>query len=200
MSDDLDLMQLARGGELLATVDDVGYTAIHVVFAWAAGGVPTVYCPYAEWAASSAARLAAKDREIAELAALAESRAQQALDLAVRVAELERQLAAPQETPKQNQEKMFSAQALALDKNPGSCPDCGETGWKSARALQMHRQRAHQGMVAGKKGQPVQFVEELGWHCAAKGCAGAHARDMHDPAFCTLHAQRQFTNGVETAA
>lgn len=63
----------------------------------------------------------------------------------------------------------------------------------------MHQQRAHLGMIAGKAA-PTQFVEPLGWHCAAQGCHGAHARDLHDPAFCTLHAQRQIANGVALPA
>jgi hypothetical protein len=111
--------------------------------------------------------------------------------------ELEAQLAEraeqpPPETPMQNQTKMLEKQAASLsveDTTPAAviqCPDCGKGGWKNTHALDVHRGRAH---------APQQFVEELGWHCAAKGCSGAHARDLHDPAFCTLHATPR-TNGV----
>jgi hypothetical protein len=179
-TDDLDLMQLASQGQPLARVDDVDYVRVHVVLAWRQGGVPTLYCAESDWKATPIARLAEKDREIAALAALNDR-------LAARVAELELLRAAPPETPAQNQAAMFRAQAAALSADVGPCPDCNETGWKSARALQMHRQRAHQGMQT-VKAPPRQFVEELGWHCAAKGCTGAHARDLHDPDFCTLHA------------
>jgi hypothetical protein len=193
-TDDLDLMQPASQGQPLARVDDVAYLRVHVVLAWAAGGVPTLYCAESDWKATPIARLAEKDREIAELAALNDR-------LAARVAELELLRAAPPETPAQNHAAMFRTQHTVLHEDsadPIVCPDCNETGWKSARALQMHRQRAHQGMQT-VKAPPRQFVEELGWHCAAKGCSGAHARDLHDPDFCTLHAAPR-TNGQRAIA
>lgn len=224
MPDDLDLMQLASTGQKLARIDDTDYLAVHVVLAWPSGGVPAVYCAYADWATTPIARLAAKEAEIAELAAGLERYAAEATDQArraesaeARLKELEQQIAnqaaslidlsaklaakdaqAP-ETPAQNQGRMLHAQHAALDPEPIICPDCDESGWKSARALQMHRQRAHQGMQTPQ--QSKQFVEDLGWRCAAKGCPGAHARDLHDSAFCTLHAsRRQLTNGHEVPA
>jgi hypothetical protein len=190
-TDDLDLMQLASQGQPLARVDDVDYVRVHVVLAWAAGGVPTLYCAESDWASTPIARLAEKDREIAALAALNDR-------LAARVAELELLRAAPPETPAQNQAAMFRAQHATLNADVGPCPDCNKTGWKSARALQMHRQRAHQGMQT-VKAPPRQFVEELGWHCAAKGCTGAHARSLLEPGFCTYHARptAMIANGHE---
>lgn len=193
MPDELDLMQLASSGQKLARLDGTDYLAVHLVLAWESGGVPSVYCAYQNWPTSPIARLAAKEEEIAELAAILDKWAQEttvqtqrAEAALTRVAELEMQLAERQEPP--------PADLI--------CPDCGKGGWRSAKALQMHRQRTHQGMVAmpHAPAQPLQFVEDLGWRCAAKGCAGAHARDLHDPAFCTLHAQRQITNGQEIAA
>jgi hypothetical protein len=201
MPDDLDLMQLASQGQTLARVDDVDYVRVHVVLAWAAGGVPTLYCAESDWATMPIARLAEKDRQLAELAALNDCLAALNDRLVARVAELELLRAAPPETPAQNQAAMFRAQHATLNEDsadPIVCPDCNETGWKSARALQMHRQRAHQGMQT-VKAPPRQFVEELGWHCAAKGCTGAHARDLHDPDFCTLHAAPR-TNGQRAIA
>lgn len=205
MTDDLDLMQLASTGQKLARLDLVEYLAVHVVLAWPANGAPAIYCAYQDWAATPIARLFAKDQEIAELGALAEQSAAEVVKLATELASLKAQLAErespPAEAPAQNQARMFAKQATALQAgetdalpDPIVCPDCDEGGWKSARALQMHRQRTHQGMVAAKRA-PAQFVEALGWRCAAKGCAGAHARDMHDPAFCTLHAEKH-TNGA----
>jgi hypothetical protein len=200
MPDELDLMQLAQTGELLTTVDAVAYHAASIVLAWPSSGVPTIYCRHADWPMSPAARLAAKDREIAELAALAEASAGEVVRLASRIAQLESQLAVvPKETPVKNQERMFQQQAAALDTDGVTCPDCGKADLKNERALRMHQQRAHQGMVAGKPA-PAQFVEPLGWHCAAKGCQGSHARDLHDDRFCTLHAHRQLTNGTKTTA
>jgi hypothetical protein len=204
MPDDMDLMQLASTGQKLARLDDTDYLAVHVVLAWAADGTPTVYCAYHDWATMPIARLAAKEQEIAELAAGLERYATEATDQArraevaeARIKELEAQLAEraeqpPPETPMQNQTKMLEKQAASLsveDTTPAAviqCPDCGKGGWKNTHALDVHRGRAH---------APQQFVEELGWHCAAKGCSGAHARDLHDPAFCTLHATPR-TNGV----
>jgi hypothetical protein len=204
MPDDMDLMQLASTGQKLARLDDTDYLAVHVVLAWAADGTPTVYCAYHDWASMPIARLAAKEQEIAELAAGLERYATEATDQArraevaeARIKELEAQLAEraeqpPPETPMQNQTKMLEKQAASLsveDTTPAAviqCPDCGKGGWKNTHALDVHRGRAH---------APQQFVEELGWHCAAKGCSGAHARDLHDPAFCTLHATPR-TNGV----
>jgi hypothetical protein len=204
MPDDVDLMQLASTGQKLARLDDTDYLAVHVVLAWAADGAPTVYCAYHDWASMPIARLAAKEQEIAELAAGLERYATEATDQArradsaeARIKELEAQLVEraaqpPPETPIQNQTKMLEKQAASLiveDTTPAAviqCPDCGKGGWKNTHALDVHRGRAH---------APQQFVEELGWHCAAKGCSGAHARDLHDPAFCTLHATPR-TNGV----
>jgi hypothetical protein len=209
MTDDLDLMQLASQGQKLARVDDVDYLAVQIVFAWPTDGAPSVYCAQHDWPHSHAARLAARDQAIAELeitlgqqAAESLKQAQRASAAEARIRELEAQLRAapPLPTPKQNQEAMFRAQSAALDAQIAeelSCPDCDERGWKSPRSLQMHRQRAHQGMQTAKKLAALQFVEELGWRCKAKGCAGAHARDLHDPDFCTLHASRTHTNGVE---
>lgn len=176
-------------GQLLCRVDDVAYVALHLVFACDENEAPALYCACDAWDVMPAARLHAKDQEIAALAA--------------KVRALEAQLAAPVA----NQAAMFRAQAAYLhdappapEADPIVCPDCGKGGWKSEKALQMHRQRAHQGMIAVRH-PPAQFVEPLGWRCAASGCAGAHARDMHDPAFCTLHAEPR-TNGhaVEVAS
>jgi uncharacterized coiled-coil protein SlyX len=201
----IDASLLAQG-QPLATVDDVVYQAVRLVFACHVDEAPALYCSLDDWPSSHAARLAAKDREIAELAALADRQAQQVLKLSQRLATLEERL---KDTPAQNQEAMFRAQAAYVNDAPPDppadplvCPDCDKAGWKSAKALQMHRQRAHEGMVAVRSptSPPIQYVEDLGWRCAAKGCAGAHARDLHDPAFCTLHAQRQITNGLEVAA
>lgn len=204
MPDDLDLMQLASAGQKLARLDDTDYLAVHVVLAWAADGTPTVYCAYHDWAATPIARLAAKDQEIAELAALAERNAAEVVRLATEVASLQGQLAArsdPAETPAQNQAGMFQAQAAYIGvessapPDPIVCEDCGKDGWKSPKALQMHRQRAHQGMVPIRTDLvPTQFVEELGWRCAEKGCGGAFTRSLSDPAHCTQHASVH-TNG-----
>lgn len=188
MPDDLDLMQLASTGQKLAREGDTDYLAVHVVLAWAADGTPTMYCAYRDWAATPIARLAAKDQELeAQLAARTN----------------ERPLP---EAPAQNQAAMLAQQAAYIGVEPSAppdpiiCPDCGAGDWRSPKALQMHRQRAHQGMVAVRTpAAPLQFVEELGWRCAAKGCSGAHARDLHDPAFCTLHATSH-TNGQLTHA
>lgn len=185
MDNTLDLLQLASAGQALARVDDTDYLAVQLVLARPAAGAITMYCAYRDWAATPIARLAEKDKAIAELEATlsrqaAESlkQAQRAIAAEARIKELELQLATPPD--------------------PIVCPDCGKNGWKSAKALQMHQQRAHQGMVAVRTDMHAQqFVEDLGWRCAAKGCPGAHARDLHDRDFCTLHAQRQLTNGHE---
>jgi uncharacterized coiled-coil protein SlyX len=183
----IDASFLAQG-QTLATVDDVVYQAVRLVFECHVDEAPALYCSLDDWPTSHAARLAAKDREIAELAALADRQAQQVLKLSQRLAALE--------------ERLKDVPRTDAPANPLVCPDCDKAGWKSAKALQMHRQRAHEGMVAVRSptSPPIQYVEDLGWRCAAKGCAGAHARDLHDPAFCTLHAQRQITNGLEVAA
>lgn len=184
--DDLDLMQLARTGDLLATVDNVEYHAVQLVFAWSSGGVPSLYCQYQDWLATHAAKLATKEREIAELAQTLEHWAAEATEQArrasaaeQRVKELERQLAAEQPSA-----------------DPGPCPDCGKAGWKSSAALQMHRQRAHQGMQTPKQSR---MADDQGWRCAVKGCTGAFTRSLTDPDHCTQHAAPH-TNGVEALA
>lgn len=216
MNDDLDLMQLARSGELLATVDSTDYRAVHVVFAWDAGGVPAIYCRYQDWAATPAARLADAARQIAELgdtlerwAAETLAQTQRATVAEARIKELEQQLA---ETPRQNQERMVHAQSAALDTPPGTpaaadpvpCPDCGAT-FKNERALRMHQQRTHQGMVAGKKMSPAPAIvlPEAPWRCAE--ChESTHARSLKDPALCircvVTQTDAQLANGHEIAA
>lgn len=173
---------LAGAGIKLAHIDHTDYLAVRAVYAWPSNGAPTLYCLESEWPTMPAAKMAELLRVNDELVA--------------RVAELEARLAErpPAETPARNQAKMFAQQALALQAGkteapPDSivCSDCGKSGWKNTHALDVHRGRMH---------APIQFVEELGWHCAAKGCSGAHARDLHDAAFCTLHAERQHTNGA----
>lgn len=173
MSDDLDLMQLARDGDLLARVDDVDYRAVHVVLAWADEDVPSFYCRAADWLTTPAARLAEKDRAIAHLVS--------------RVADLEARLT--------EQAAAHLSGDTEPSPDPGPCPDCGESGWKSARSLQMHRQRAHQGMVAKKRTTVHLADDDPGWRCAARGCTGAFTRSLTDPDFCSHHAVRQ-TNGV----
>jgi len=199
MTDDLDLMHLASQGQKLGNVDDVDYREVSVVFAWPAAGTPAIYCQRADWPTTPAARLFARDVQLAELAEAFSLQASEALKQAQRaeaaerrIAELEAQL---KETPVDAQAEQFERQAAYLNGGGSACPDCPAT-FKNERALRMHRQRAHQGMVAGRPA-PAQFVEPLDWRCAAKGCTGAHARDLHDPLFCTLHAQRQLSNGVE---
>lgn len=74
---------------------------------------------------------------------------------------------------------------------------CGRQ-WKSAQSLQMHRQRVHEGMQAGKpRAQPT---DDQGWRCKVLGCSGAHARSVLEPDFCIFHAKPAHQNGVETAA
>lgn len=207
-----DLMEIAGAGQLLARDGDTDYLAVHVVLAWPQGGVPALFCAHADWPHTTIARLAEKEREIAELASGLERYAAEATEQArraeaaeARIKALEAQIAAPPpEMPRDNQAAQFKAQAAYLNDAPPEpldepiiCPDCGKGGWKSAKALQMHRQRAHQGMVAVRV--PVQFVEELGWRCAEPGCTGAFTRSLTEPDFCTLHAQRQSTNGVAHA-
>lgn len=205
MLEQFDLTSLVTSGAPLARVDDTDYREIALVIAVPPGGTPTIYCPRAAWPQSHAARLAARDQEIAELAAGLEryaaeatAQAQRAAAAEARVKELERQLVAPPETPKQNQERMFQAAPPA---DPGPCPDCGRHEWHSGRALQMHRQRAHQGMAAGPRRAPL--PDDQGWRCAEKGCTGAFTRDLHQPAYCTAHAKLralEHANGVEIAA
>lgn len=197
-----DLPHLATNGAVLARVDDTDYLEIALVIALPPDGTPAIYCQRADWPQSHAAKLAAKEREIAELAQTLETWAREATEQAQRataaeqrVRELEHQLAAPPETPKQNQERMFAAQHAA-PADPGPCPDCGRHEWHSARSLQMHRQRAHQGMVAGPKRAPL--PDDQGWRCKAPGCRGAFTRSLTDPDHCTQHAGH--TNGVEIAA
>lgn len=175
---------------LLTRIDDTDYLAVRAVYAVKGSEPPALYCLESEWEAMPMARIADLHRKVAEL------ESQLAAVLEARPAAREPQ--APDATPAQNQARQFQAQAAYIGGDVAPCPDCGKGDWKSARALQMHRQRAHQGMIAGKA-QPQQFVEELGWRCAAKGCTGAHARDLHDPAFCTLHATRS-TNGHAAVA
>lgn len=196
----IDAALLAKG-ETLATVDDITYRAVRLVFACDANEAPSLYCALDDWPTTHAAKLAAKDRAIAELetvlsqqAAESLKQAQRASAAEARIKELEARLAV---VPAYNQEAQFRAQAAYLigappepPAEPIVCPDCGKDGWKSAHALDVHRGRAH---------APKQFVEDLGWRCAAKGCTGAFARDMHDRDFCTLHA-KPHTNGVEHAA
>lgn len=188
MSDDLTTILTIHGSDV-ARVDDTTYLLLSAIYAVADGGAPIFYCVERDWLTMPAAKMAVLLRVNAEL--MAERDAQ-----AARIAQLESQLAAPKETPVKNQERMFHAQAAALDADapPVSCPDCPAT-FKNARALQMHRQRAHQGMQTPAQSRAA---DDQGWHCAAKGCTGAFARDMHDTDFCTQHAQRP--NGVETAA
>lgn len=203
----LDLTQIAGQAELLASIDDTDYLAASVVLMRSTSGALRLFCAAVDWPSSLPARLAAKETEIAELAALNERQAAESLMQAqranaaeARIKELEAQLArAGDDTAKQNQEAMFRTQHEALA-DPIVCPDCGKDGWLNARSLQMHRQRVHQGMVAVRVPvAPLQFVEELGWRCAEPGCSGAFTRDMHDPAHCTKHATR-ITNGHEIAA
>lgn len=191
MPDDLDLMQLASTGALLAKLDDTDYLDCRIVLAWPVGGVPRLYCAHRDWAAMPIARLAEKNQQIAELestlsrqAAEALKQAQRASAAEARIKQLEQQLrnAPPAETPSDNQA------APDPPPEPIICPDCGKGGWKNAHALDVHRGRAH---------APAPI--DQGWRCAEKGCAGAFTRDLHDPLHCTQHAQRT-TNGVEVAA
>lgn len=74
------------------------------------------------------------------------------------------------------------------------CPHCAARPKVIGLAEHIAREHPHETSIVAVPSRPVQFVEPLGWRCAAKGCTGAHARDLHDPAFCTLHAERS-TNG-----
>jgi hypothetical protein len=184
--DDLDLMQLAGAGEVLATVDGVEYRAVQVVFSWQPDALPAVYCAYQHWPQTLPARLAAKEAEIAELAAGLERFATEATEQAQRAKALERRV------------KVLEAQLAAAPSAPlaPETPDglmCCGTHWKSARSLQMHRQRVHEGMQAGKP--RAQSLDDQGWHCTAKGCSGAHARSLLEPDFCTYHAKPAQVNG-----
>lgn len=192
MPDDLDLMQLASTGQLLARVDDVDYLSVHTVLAWDRGGAIRVYCAHADWPATLPARLAAKEQEIAELAAGLERYATEATEQARRaeaaerrVAELERQLA---ERPAETTAPAAPARTEAADL---MC--CGRQ-WKSAQSLQMHRQRVHEGMQAGKRTPPD---DDTGWKCKVQGCSGAFTRSILEPDFCTFHAKPEHQNGVE---
>lgn len=206
MYEDLDLMQLARSGELLGTVDGVDYRAVHVVFAWNAEGVPVVYCRYQDWGQSHAAKLADKERQITELGQTLErwaaetlTQTQRASAAEARIKELEQQLAeraGPNETPVMINGGDDAPKAT----DPGACPDCGKTGWKNAHALDVHRGRSHQGMQAPPRA-PIQLRDDNpNWRCAEKECSGAFTRDLHDPDHCTQHARKEQTNGVEIAA
>lgn len=188
MPDDLDMMQLASSGQLLATEDATQYLGVHVVLAWTNDGVPTLYCAYKDWAAMPIARLAAKDRELAELAELAEQRAQQVLDLRQQVAALQHQLAnrepptdAP--PPKQPYQSGGAKQRIA-------CEACGKRIWPDLMAK--HMAEKHPPAPAA----PIQLVSDEGWHCAAKGCSGAYTRSLLEPAFCTYHAKPQLNGST----
>ena len=188
MPEHLELDQLAAHGTPLAHVDDVTYLDVALILACPANGTPTIYCPRSEWRATPAARLAELLRSNAELQALAEASASEVVRLAARVAELE-----ARETPAQNQAAQFAAQAAYVNGdapppiNPGPCPECGKTGWKSGPALKMHRQRAHQGLVA-HNGKAAQLEPDHGWRCNEPGCTGAFTRSLSSPDYCTRHA------------
>lgn len=194
MPDDLDLMQLAATGQLLARVDDVDYLAVQTVLAWDRAGAIRVYCAHADWAQTLPARIAAKEQEIAELAAGLDRYAAEATAQAQRAEAAERRI--------QALEQQLAAQAAPETPAPAhtgatdlTC--CGKT-WKSAASLQMHRQRAHEGMHAGRPRTPP--ADDQDWRCKVVGCSGAHARSILEPDFCTYHAKPVHQNGVETAA
>jgi hypothetical protein len=178
----IDASLLAQG-QTLATVDDVVYQAVRLVFACHVDEAPALYCSLDDWPSSHAARLAAKDREIAELAALTDRQAQQVLRLSQRLATLE--------------ERLKDAPAPKLPQQTGGvekriiCDHCGKRIWPDL--MEKHIAEKH----PSAPGAPIQLVNDSpGWRCAARGCSGAFTRDLRDPMFCTQHAVH--TNGVET--
>lgn len=177
MSDVLTTILTTHGSEL-ARVDDVAYLALAAIYAVADGGAPAFYCVERDWQTMPAARIAALHRANMELVAISERQAVEIKSLTQRLTALESHLATSQD-------------------DPGPCPEpgCGRADFKSMAALRMHVQRAHQGMQTPAQSRTT---NDQGWHCKARGCTGAFARDLHDLDFCTQHAAR--TNGVETAA
>jgi hypothetical protein len=209
---DLDLLQLAATGQLLARVDDTDYLAVHIVLARHDAGVPAIYCTYADWPGTLVARLAEREREIVELAAGLEcyaaevvTQARRAEAALARVAELEAQLA---ELPAAELAEDTAPAPMEPDDGKVLCdhPGCGQR--IHPRGLGSHKKRAHgiDGPIghksSGKVAPAIQLVEDNpSWRCAEPGCAGAFTRSLSNPAYCTQHAKHDAsTNGQMVAA
>lgn len=183
----IDAALLAKG-EALATVDGVTYQAVRLVFACDENEAPALYCALDDWPASHAARIAAKDRELAELATINEQLAAKVLELTQRLNALD---VRPKEAPAPKQAPWQSGGA----EKRIVCPDCGKHIWPDL--FEKHKAEKH----PPAPDQPIRLVaDDQGWHCKVKGCSGAFARSVLKPDFCTHHAKDAHLNGVETAA
>lgn len=198
MPDDLDLMQLASGGQTLARLDNTDYRAVHVVLAWPDGGVPSLYCSYRDWNDMPVARLVEQERQITELAETvtrqaAESLKQfhRAIAAETRIAELERAIAdwaaappqiAPPGTDARLPSKHAPIPASGGTEKRVACDHCSKRIWPDQ--LDKHVAEKH-------AAQPRQFVEDLGWRCAASG--PPRAISAVDP---TRRKQRQIAYGM----
>jgi len=162
MTDDLDLMQLASSGQTLARLDHVEYLAVNVVLAWPANGAPAIYCAYRDWAATPIARLAAKEQEIVELAALAERNAAEVVRLAAEVANLKAQLDAL---------SIEAPPAPESGKIPCDYPGCLD--WIKPRGMAAHKRQAHGISILGTTSSgldnaPAQNERRKCPHCTAR--------------------------------
>jgi hypothetical protein len=144
-------------GERLATIDGVAYIAIHLVYECAPDEPPVLYCPRSEWRATTAGRLAEREREIAELEVTLSRQAEEALkqfrraeEALARAAELEQELASFRQSP---------AIAVTL---PHTCPEpgCGRS-FKNAHALAVHRGTAHARAARVVKVAPIVPIVEV---------------------------------------
>jgi hypothetical protein len=216
MNDIHDLSQHIAAGALLATVDGIDYRAVHLVAYLDDAAEPHIYCPTEQWRQSPIGRLAERDRCISELETANMKQAEELLRYRTRLVEMEQRL---NETPRDNQERMFAHQhadtppaaatgvpaTVEAQALPAEMHRCSETGcdraFSSKRALSMHHGRMH-GNIKYTPPVPTADAVEPPWLCAS--CqTNVFAPSVRDPALCqrcARNAQAAGSNGQAVAA
>jgi hypothetical protein len=155
---------------LLSRVDDTDYRAVRAVYAVKGDDPPFLYCAESDWPQTPMAQIAALQRKVAELESALKQQAS------------ERTIAPPAR-------RAGGWEAGGADKRV-MCDRCGKRIWPDL--LERHVAEKH----PPAPDHPIALTDDQGWRCAARGCDGAHARDLHDPQFCTKHAAPR-TNGAQ---
>lgn len=176
------LIELLRVGQHLATVDGRRYVAVHLVYECPQDGAPSFYCRYGEWASTPAARMAERDRQLAELADLLEQTQQQAVEaerhvqrLCEEKAELEKIItelpAAPAEAPKH-----YRSQDKRIE-----CAICRRKIWPGR--FDKHMQK-HTRIDVPPPAEPIEPpTDDQIWRCAE--CrTNTFARSLRNPDYC----------------
>lgn len=194
------------GATVLGVVDGYEYLGVDWVFRRCVGASALAdldyYCTRAAWPDTPASQLAGRDQVIA--------------DLRVKVAELERELAAvvvaDAATPAEpgQAEMEAAADAAPVDDAGGGrrkappakepCPDCGNliSPWQMGRHRQKHAARTVLLTVPAWPSAQIAYDSDE-WRCAV--CtSNAHTRSVKHPDRCLRCANLVSTNGHEVTA